>query len=177
KARLVNKASDTPGKVTRPRIKTTKAVKVSVGGNVAVAVVNGGTIVQLSVNNNVRLVVTGSGEEVCPLFPLIVGGTEIGVAVAGVNFEAAKLVNQPDVKHATDRIASVNGGSAVLQNVDVINQSKRKQVEVHRRIEKEIEVDVITGKTVRREATSVLQHKGFFGKHTAQVDFRSAITK
>ena len=48
----------------------------------------------LSVNNNVRLVVTGAGEQVCSLFTLIVGGAEIGVAIAGVNFEAAKPVDQ-----------------------------------------------------------------------------------
>ena len=84
-----------------------------------------------SVNNNVGLVVTSASKEVCSLFTLIVRGAEIGVAIAGVNFEAAKLVDQPDVNHTTDRVTAVNGGSAVLQNVDVINQPKWKQVEVH----------------------------------------------
>src|SRR5438874_6043699 len=152
------------------------AGKVRVIGNVPDAVVDGGAILHLSVNNNIRLVVTGAGKEVCSLFALIVGGAEIGVAVAGINFEAAKPVDQPNVKHTTDRVTAVNGGSTVLQNVDVINQPKWKQVEVHSTTEKRIEVVVIAGKTVRRETASVLQHKGFLGRKTAQVDFRLAIT-
>src|SRR5439155_26523547 len=115
--RLVNEVSDTPGKVVLAKILTTKAGKVSVGGNVAVAAVDRGGIVHLSVNNNVRLVVTSAGEEVCPLFTLIVGGAEIGIAIAGVNFEAAKPVDQPNVKHTSDRVTAVNGRGAVRQNV------------------------------------------------------------
>ena len=61
---LVNKISDTPGKVARPIIKTTKTGKVSVGGNVAVAAVDGVAIVPLGVNNNVGLVVTDAAEHV-----------------------------------------------------------------------------------------------------------------
>src|SRR5205823_11077169 len=150
--------------------------KVSVGGNVPVAAVDGGALVHHSVNNNVRLVVTGAGKEVCSLFALIVRGAEIGVAVAGINFEAAKPVDQPNVKHTTDRVTAVNGRGAVLQNVDVINQSKWKQVEVHCTTEESIEVVVIAGKTIRRETASVLQHKSFFGSKTTQVDVCSAIT-
>src|SRR2546430_11769859 len=126
KAWLVKAVSETPGKVLRPKITPTKAGKVSVRGNVAVAAVDRGAIVHLSVNNNVCLVVTSAGEEVCPLFTLIIGGAEIGVAIAGVNFEAAKPVDQPNVNHTTDRVTAVNGGGAVLQNVDVINQPKGK---------------------------------------------------
>src|SRR4029077_9505281 len=172
----VNEVSDTPGKVARPIIRTTKAGKVSVGGNVPVAVVDCGTIVHLSVNNNVRLLVSSAGEEVCPLFTLIVGGAEIGVAVAGINFETAKPVDQPNVNHTTDRVTAVNGRGAVLQNVDVINQPKWKQVEVHCTTEKSIEVVVIASKTIGRETASVLQHKSFFGTKTTQIDFRLAIT-
>ena len=61
---LVNEVSDTPGKVARPIIKTTKAGKVSVGGNVAVAAVNGIAIVPLGINNNIGLVVTDTAEHV-----------------------------------------------------------------------------------------------------------------
>src|SRR5439155_13362350 len=104
-------------------------------------------------------------------------GAEIGVAVAGINFEAAKPVDQPNVKHTTDRVTAVNGRGAVLQNVDVINQPKWKQVEVHCSTEKSIEVVVIAGKTIRREPASVLQHKSFFGSKTTQIDFRLAITE
>src|SRR4029453_13052097 len=156
KARLVNEVSDTPGKVLRSKISTAKAGKVSVGRNVAIAAVDRGAIIQLTVNNNVCLVVTSAGEEVCPLFALIVGSAQIGVAIAGVNFEAAKSVDQPNVKHTTDRVTAVNGRSAVLQNVDVINQPKGKQVEVNCRMEKKVEVDFVTGKAGRCQTTSVL---------------------
>src|SRR5436190_5105103 len=174
KAWLVNAVSDTPGKVLRPKITPTKAGKVSVRGNVAVAAVDRGAIIRFSVNNNVGLVVTSAGEEVCPLFTLIIGGAEIGVAIAGVNFEAAKLVNQPDINYASDCVTAINRGSAVLQNVDVINQPNGKYVEVECTTEKRIEADIKPGKTVRRETTSILQHEGFFGSKTAQVDLRLA---
>src|SRR2546422_4723128 len=88
-----------------------------------------------------------------------------------------KSVDQPDVNYSSDRVTAVNGGSAVLQNVDVINQPNRKHVEVDCTTEKRIQADCITGKTVRRETPSVLQDKGFFGTYTAQVDFRLAITE
>src|SRR5205823_6134610 len=74
---LVNKISDTPGKIARPIINTTKTSKVSVGGNVAVAAEDGSAIVPLCVNNNVRLVITGTSEHVSYLFSLIVGSAEI----------------------------------------------------------------------------------------------------
>ena len=86
-------------------------------------------------------------------------------------------MDQPNVKHTTDRVTAINGRGAVLQNVDVINQPKGKQVEVHCTTEKRIEVVVITGKTISRETASVLQHKSFFGTKTAQIDFRLAITE
>ena len=44
-------------------------------------------------------------------------------------------------------------------------------------VKKALRSTVITGKTISRETASVLQHKGFFGSKTTQVDFRSAITE
>src|SRR5436190_5238696 len=88
-----------------------------------------------------------------------------------------KSVNQPNVKHTSDRVSAVNGGSAVLQHVDVINQPNRKHVEVDCATEKGIELDCITGKTVRRETTSILQDTGFLGAKAAQIDFGLAITE
>src|SRR6266480_6476470 len=74
-----------------------------------------------------------------------------------------KSVNQPNVENSSDCVSAINGGSAVLQHVDVINQPNRKHVEVDGATEKGIEPDCITGKTVRRETPSILQDKGFFG--------------
>src|SRR5947207_2503071 len=87
-----------------------------------------------------------------------------------------KTVNQRNVNYSADRVTSVNGGSAVQQDLDVINQPDRNQVEIHCRSEGEIAADVITGKAVSRETPSILQHQRFFGKETTQVDFRAAVT-
>ena len=41
--------------------------------------------------------------------------------------------------------------------------------------QKRIQTDIKLGKTVRRETTSIVQHKGFFGSKTAQRNLRLAI--
>src|SRR5438105_4047409 len=141
KTRLVNGVSDTSGKVARSIITTAKTRKVIVGGNIAVATVDGGSVVHLGVHDNIGLVITRASKQLSQLISLIVGCAQIGVAIAGINFEAAKLVNQPDINYASDCVTPVNGRSAVFENVDVINQPKRKQVEVNGRSKREIAAD------------------------------------
>src|SRR5439155_17088332 len=119
------------------------------------------------VDDNIGLVVTRTGEEVCSLFSLIVGCAQIRVAIAGVDFEATKPVDQPDIHHTRNCITAVNGRSAILQNVDVINQPEGKQIEVNGRSKREIAADVITGEAISRETASVLQHKRLLGEQTA----------
>src|SRR5262245_29747603 len=114
KARPVDKKSNTPSVVTATKIQAAKGVKVRVGRDIGIARINRRPVVNLGVHNNIRLVVSRAREEVCPLFTHVVSKAEIGVAIAGVNFEAAKSMNQPDVNHAIDGITAVNGGSAIL---------------------------------------------------------------
>src|SRR5437660_12843132 len=167
KTRLVNGVSDTSGKVARSIITTAKTRKVIVGGNIAVATVDGGSVVHLGVHDNIGLVITRASKQISQLFSLIVGCAEIRVAIAGVDFEATKPVDQPDIHHTCNCITAVNGRSAILQNVDVINQPEWKQIEVNCRSEREIAADVITGEAISRETASVLQHKRLLGEQTA----------
>ena len=74
-------------------------------------------------------------------------------------------MDQPDVEHTGDCVRSVNGGSAILQNVDVVNQSERNRVQVDR----------IAGEANRRQTTSVLQDQSFFSEKTTQVNFHPAV--
>jgi hypothetical protein len=64
KARLVDKRSDTPSIVTASKVQAAKSPVVGVGGNVAVAAVDGVTIVPLGVKNNVSLIVPDAAEYV-----------------------------------------------------------------------------------------------------------------
>jgi hypothetical protein len=75
-------------------------------------------------------------------------------------------VDQPNVEYTGDCVRSVNGGSAVLQDVDVVDQSKRNRVEVDR----------ITGKANWGQTTSILQNQSFLGEDTAQINFHATIT-
>ena len=62
---LVNKVSDAPSKIGRPKITTSKKWRsVDVRRNVAVAAVDGVATVPLSVNNNICLVVTDASQHV-----------------------------------------------------------------------------------------------------------------
>src|SRR5437660_2033166 len=171
KTRFVNEVSDTSGKVARAIITTAKTRKFIVGGNIAVATVDGGAIVYLGVHDNIGLVITRASKQITHLFSLIVGCAKIRVAIAGVDFEATKLVDQPDIYHTRNCITAVNGRSAVFENVDMINQPEGKQIEINGRSKREIAADVITGKAISCEAKSVLQDEGFLGKPTKQADF------
>ncbi len=75
-------------------------------------------------------------------------------------------MDQPNVDHTGDRVRAINGGSPILQDIDMVDQPKGNGVEVDR----------ITGKANRRETTSVLQDQSFLSENTAQVNFHAAVT-
>src|SRR5437868_12087552 len=154
------------GERTATVIRAAKPRDVRITRNISVARKDCGPIVKLGVNYNVRFIVSSTGEEISPFFTRVIGKAEIGVAVAGVELEATEPVDQPNVEHAGDCVRSINGGSAVLQDIDVINQPERNRVQVDR----------ITGKADRRQTASVLQDESFFGEKTAQVNFHAAVT-
>ena len=67
-------------------------------------------------------------------------------------------MNHEDVYHAVHRFRSVNRRRAVFKDVDVIDQSQRKPVEVD------------GSRTEVSESSAILQNESFFRVDTAQVD-------
>src|SRR5437588_6031045 len=114
KAWLVDEASNTPGIVNATKVHSAKRCEVRTVRDIGIARIDRGPVVKLGIYNNIGLVVSRPGEEVSPLFTHVIGKAEIGVAIAGVNFEAAKSVNQHNVKNTINRVTAVDGGSAVL---------------------------------------------------------------
>src|SRR5205823_561635 len=163
---LVNKASHMPGNVAATEINAAPIDIIGITRDINVAGIERGPIVNLGIYNNVRLIVPSTGEQIHSFFTRVIGRAKIGVAIAGINFEATKLVDQPNVEHTGDRVRTVNGGSAVLQDVDVVDQPKWNCVEV----------DCITGKANRGKPTPVLQDQSFLSEKTAQVNFHAAVT-
>src|SRR5437868_11173746 len=153
------------GERTATVIRAAKPRDVRITRKISVARKDCGPIVKLGVNYNVRFIVSSTGEEISPFFTRVIGKAEIGVAIAGVELEATEPVDQPNVEHTGDCVRSVNGGSAILQNVDVVNQSERNGVQVDR----------IAGEADRRETASVLQDQSFFSEKTTQVNFHPAV--
>src|SRR5436190_8109802 len=155
------------GECTATVIRAAKSREVRITRDISVTRIDCGPIVKLGVNYNVRFIVSSTGEEISPFFTRVIGKAEIGVAIAGVELEATEPVDQPNVEHTGDCVRTINGGSAVLQDVDVIDQPERNGVEVDR----------ITGKANRRQTTSVLQDQSFLSENTAQVNFHATIAE
>src|SRR5205814_9818932 len=110
------------------------------------------------------LVVTGTCEQVAGFFTSIIGETKVGVAVAGVNLQTTEAVDQEDVDHAGHSFGAVNRRGAVLQDVDVVDQTKREPVEINRR------------RSGVGKSSTVLQNQGLFWIDTAQTDTGAAVT-
>jgi hypothetical protein len=81
------------GGVKATVIQAAESRKVCITRESNVAGIERGPIVKLGINNDVRFVVPSAGEEVSSFFTRIIGKTEIGVAIAGGNFDATKPVN------------------------------------------------------------------------------------
>src|SRR5439155_2899782 len=155
---------DAPGEIAAAAVKAAKQVLVRVVRNVSIARINGRRVVNPRVNHDVCLVVTGTCEQVARFFTAIVGETKVGVAVAGVNLQTTEAMDQEHVDHACHSFGAVNRRGAVLQDVDVIDQTKREPVEINRR------------RSGVGKSSTVLQNQGFFWIDTAQTDTRAAIT-
>ena len=132
KPRLVDKASDVTGELGGTGVTATKVNEVPIVRDIGIARIDRRAVVELGIHHNVRLVVAGAGEEICSFFTHVVGKAEIGVAIASVKLKPTKSVDQKDVDYTRHGVGAVNGGSPVLQDVDVINQPKRKHVEIDR---------------------------------------------
>ena len=157
---------NTAGKVTGTDIIAAKIGVVSIVRDIHVAREDGGAVIKAGVNHDVRLVVARARQEVGGLFGRVIGKPKIGVAIAGVDFQATEAVNQVNVDHARDRVRAVVGRGTVFQDVDVIDQPKRERVEVHR----------VAGETNVGETTAILQDESLLRSDAAQVDARAAVT-
>src|SRR5215831_6359728 len=117
-------------KVTTPAISSAKEILIGVVRNIDIARVNRGGVVDAGENDDVGLVVPGACEQVGGLFTSVVGETKIRVPIAGVNLQPTIAVNQKHVHHAGNRLGAVDRRCTIFQNVDVINQTQWKPVEV-----------------------------------------------
>src|SRR5207302_5802860 len=132
--------------------------------NVRIARVNGRGVVNSRVNHDVGFLITSTCEQVARFFTAIIGETKVGVAVAAVNLQTTEAMDQEHVDHASHSLGAVNRRGAILQDVDVIDQTKREPVEINRR------------RTRGGESSSVLQNQGLFWIDTTQADTGTAVT-
>src|SRR2546429_8986201 len=94
----------------------------------------------------------------------IIGETTVRVPIAAVNPQTTEAVNQEDVDHASHSLGAVNRRGAILQDVDVIDQTKREPVEINR------------SRSGVGKSSTVLQNQGLFWIDTTQTDTGTAVT-
>src|SRR4051794_1612032 len=123
-------ATDSAGDVKAASICSTKSGEICIAGDITVTGKNGGAIIILGKDDDVGFVIAGSSEQIEILFAGIVGSAEVGVAVAGVKLQSAKLVLEKNIKNAADCIGAVDGRRAILQDVNVIDQREGNQIKI-----------------------------------------------
>src|SRR4030095_4541620 len=142
-----------------------------VTGNVPVAAEEtAGTLPEIGNDHNVCLVITGAGFQPCLPLTHVIGGSHVCVSITASDLQPTELVDQEKVNHTSDSIRPIHSRGAILQDVDVINHRKRKQVNVH----PSAEPDGV--QRTKGDTFSVYQHQGFFGQQAAQVELDSAVT-
>src|SRR5438046_7273005 len=104
-------------------------VRVTV--NVAVANLEGGTIVGIVNDHNIFLVISRAGNHPRLELACVIGGAQVRVANTASNLQTAEFVFQKDVEHTGDRIAAINSRGAILEDVDMINHREGNEIDVH----------------------------------------------
>src|SRR5438477_9042452 len=129
-----------------------------------------GALPEIGNDHNIGFVISGAGFQ--PRLPLahIVGCSQVCVSVISPNLQTTELVDQKEVNHAGDRVGAIHRRCAILQDIDVINHRKRKQVNVHT----SAEPDGI--QRTKGDTFSVHQHEGFVGQQSAQVELNRAVS-
>src|SRR5439155_3655636 len=115
-------------------IESTKRNKETVGRDITVTTEHAAKAVpEISDHNDVGLVIAGASFDPC--FPLahLVGSSQVCVPISTADFHTAELMEQEEVDHASDRVGTVHGRGAILEDVHVINHRKRYQVNVRAR--------------------------------------------
>jgi len=102
----------------------------------------------------------------------VLGATAVGGGtVHAADFDALIVLAQDDVDHAGDRVGSVNGRGAVLEDVDALDCSDRDAVQVDEGL-----VDVLR-EAVAGDAAAVEQHQHRVDAEASQRDRRRARRK
>jgi hypothetical protein len=90
-----------------------------------------GTLPEIGDDNDIGLVISRPSFQPCLPLTHVVGRSEVCIPVTPPDLQATELVDQKEVDHAGDRVRSIHCRGAILQDVDVIDHRKRKQVNVH----------------------------------------------
>src|SRR5436190_17516637 len=172
---LVVKRADDAGKIRTAIIKSAPRKLVRVTGNVAVTTIDGGPIVGIGNDHNIGLVISRAGNHPRLELACVIGGTQVGIANTASNLHITEFVFQEDVEHTGHRIAAVNGGGAILQDVDMINHWERNEIDVDPR-------DAGRGTCADPAAApnycsafSIDENQSFFGQQTTQIRYDAAI--
>jgi hypothetical protein len=170
-ARDQAEASNPAGFIRVARIASSKRNKEGVGRNVAVATEDAtGTLPEVGNDDNIGLVIAGAGFQ--PYLPLahVVGRSKVCVSVTAPDLNAVELVYQKEVDHTGYRVRTINGRSAILQDVDVIDHRERNKINVHASAEPG------NAQRTRGDAFSINQNQSLLGQQTAQVELDSTVT-
>ena len=141
-----NPAGDVPSKEGAAKILPPPLGVVRIVRNVDIASKDSGFVESTGIHNDICFVVACASEQIFSFLTHVVSKSEVGIAVAGINLQAAKPMDQENVDYTCNGIGAVHGRSAVFQNVDVIDQSEGELVEVY----------LETVETVICEATPIL---------------------
>src|SRR5207237_9655002 len=93
----------------------------------------------------------------------------VRASVTGYDLRPTECVGEKEIDHAGSRVGAIHRRRAILQDVDVINHWKRKQVNV----QASAEPDGV--QRTKGDTFSVNEHEGFFGQQAAQVELDGAV--
>ena len=149
-------------------IKSAEGNKESVCRNVAVRAEEAtSALPEIGDNNNVCLVIADAGFQPCLPFAHVVGGSQICVPVSSSDLQTTESVDQEEVDHARHCIGTVNSRCAILQNVDVIDDHKGDEVNVHPRA-------AAGAAQTEGHTFAIYQDQRFLRQQAAQVELDSA---
>src|SRR5262249_43530935 len=115
-------ALHTPREVAAARLKASEWNKESVRRDVAVAAEYATkALPEVGDHNDVRLIIARASFDPCLPLAHFIGGAHVRVAISTANFQTAELVDQEEVDYTGDRVGTVHGRGAILEDVHVIN--------------------------------------------------------
>src|SRR6266705_5252033 len=112
-------------------VESAKWDEIPIGRNVAVTAEDTvETLPEIGNDYDIGLVISGAGFDVCLPVTHLIGRAQVCVSVSAPNLEPTEFVDQEVVDHTGNRVSSVNGRGAILQNFEVINQHEGNKVDV-----------------------------------------------